>query len=156
MRNVCLAAVAACLALPAIGGEIYSWKDASGQVHYSDVPPPSGQYESVRKTPDAPASSAATPPAAKPKSYVEQELEFRKRRAEEQEKEAKAKEQADKNAEKQRYCEQARNQLAALQSGQRIARPGPNGEREFLTDQQRQQEIERTQKSIDQVCSKNN
>ena len=58
--------------------------------HYSDVPPPDATVKSIRS---APALSTVTaPPAVAPKSIAEQELDFRKRRAE----------QAGSNAEGQR------------------------------------------------------
>lgn len=30
------------IALPAVAGELYQWKDANGVTHYSDAPPPAG------------------------------------------------------------------------------------------------------------------
>ena len=44
-----LAIGAACLAVlvlsPAFAQQVYSWKDAKGVTHYSDAPPPKGQYQ---------------------------------------------------------------------------------------------------------------
>ena len=40
MPRKLIAALLVCAALPAVGQSIYSWKDSSGQVHYSDTPPP--------------------------------------------------------------------------------------------------------------------
>lgn len=43
-----LAAAALLIALPATAGELYQWKDASGVTHYSDAPPPNGDYKNRR------------------------------------------------------------------------------------------------------------
>lgn len=32
-------------AAPVQAGEVYQWKDAKGVTHYSDAPPPKGQYQ---------------------------------------------------------------------------------------------------------------
>jgi len=46
----------ACLSAPAWADTIYRWKDASGQVHLSDRPPPDGKAERIElpKTQNAP------------------------------------------------------------------------------------------------------
>ena len=68
MRRACLttfvAAMALGLATAASAGEIYQWKDANGVTHYSETPPPKGQYQqrSIRDRgarPAAPAQPAA-------------------------------------------------------------------------------------------------
>ena len=42
----------------AYGQEIYSWKDASGGVHYSDMPPAEAKVRTLRKAPLAPEKAA--------------------------------------------------------------------------------------------------
>lgn len=44
----CLAAAALLVALPLAAGELYQWKDANGVTHYSDAPPPKGDYKNRR------------------------------------------------------------------------------------------------------------
>ena len=58
-----------------------------------------------------------------------------------------------KEIERQRFCTQARSQLVALQSGQRIARMNADGEREFLDDAARSEEIARLEQQIGQNCN---
>lgn len=163
-------------ALPA-AGEIYSWKDKDGTTHYADIPPAQGEVKTLRAgsaprpTPGAAATSGeaeaqtAAPPAAapaanapapvdsKPKTLAERELEFRQRRAAEAEAQAKAEKEAADKAEKDRACEQARNQLTALTSGQRISRFNASGEREVIDDAERAAEITRTQQQIERACN---
>jgi hypothetical protein len=155
-------------ATAAMAGEIYMWKDSSGRVHYSDTPPPGqSNARAVRSSPDpapkpAPAASQAAQPgtaapagqaaAPKQKSIAEQDLEFRQRRAQADEARAKAEKEQAAAEEKRRSCESARNQLAALESGQRIARFNEKGEREFLEDAQRATEVERMRKVVADAC----
>ncbi|MGY0797638.1 DUF4124 domain-containing protein [Lysobacter sp. A286] len=40
-----LGVAALLVALPLTAGELYQWKDASGVTHYSDAPPPDGEYK---------------------------------------------------------------------------------------------------------------
>lgn len=149
-------------ALPA-AAQIYSWKDKDGRTVYSDIPPPTGEVKTLQRgrgpvpvtEPAAAASSDAAPAVtdtAKPKTTAERDLEFRQRRAAEAEAKTKADKEAADAADRQRFCEQARNQLNALQSGQRIARPGASGEREFLDDATRAEETTRLQQQIEQNC----
>ena len=148
-------------ALPA-AAQIYSWKDKDGRTVYSDVPPSTGEVKVLRPgrvvPPAAPANVDAAPgtstatDATKPKSTAERDLEFRQRRAAEAESQAKADKEAAAAAERERFCAQVRNQLNALKSGVRIARPNAAGEREFLDDAARAEETSRLQQQIDQNC----
>jgi len=138
----------ALLAQTALAADIYSWRDKDGRVHYSDVPPPAPvQPRSIGSAGPAPAPAAAAP--ARP---ANQELEFRKRRAQAAEAEAKlAKEKADaENARAQ--CDQARGQLATLESGRRIAQYNSAGELEVLDDAQRAANIERARAAVASWC----
>lgn len=171
------AALSLLIALPA-GAEIYSWRDKDGTVHYSDQAPPTGDVKVLRGGITRPAArngageteegeqgqpqaqaqpqgqTQAKPAAAdnKPKTAAEQEQAFRQRRAEAAEAQAKADKDSANEAERARRCQAARNQLAALQSGQRMARFGEDGERVVLEDADRAAETERTQRLIDEVC----
>lgn len=152
--------VALFAAVPAFA-QIYTWKDGDGRVHFSDTPPASGEA-SVIKGPTAsrpapaadnggrPANDAAAPKG--PATLAEREQAFRERRAAAAEAEAKAGEEATREAERQRFCEQARNQLTALQSGRRVSRFNAAGEREFLDDAARNAEIERLRQQTGEHC----
>lgn len=132
------------------GAEIFSWKDSAGRTHYSDVPPPDATVKSIRS---APAPSTVTaPPAVAPKSIAEQELDFRKRRAEQAEATQKASEERDRAEAKSRYCEQLARQIQAIEGGQRISRLNAEGVAEYLDDAQRQAELERSRAAHAKSC----
>lgn len=151
--SLLLSAAALSIAGQAMAGEyIYQWKDKSGQYVYSDNPPP-GNIPSRMLRRDAvgeismPAANTAAP------STADREVESKKRQQEQSEKQAKSdKDSADAKA-KAQNCEAAKNQLAALDSGQRVARFNAQGEREFLDDAQRSAEVERTRKIIADSCN---
>lgn len=136
----------------ALAGEyIYQWKDKSGQYVYSDNPPP-GNIPSRMLRRDAVGEVSLPAPSPAAPTTADRDLESKKRQQEQTEKQAKAdKDSADTKA-KAQNCEAAKNQLAALESGQRIARFNAQGEREFLDDAQRSAEIERTRKIIADSC----
>lgn len=146
------------LTIPMVAAELYKWTDAEGKVHYSDQPPPPEVKTPVTVKPRRPAAETtapgqeAAPAAGAAKTYVEQEAEFRKRQVEAAEKAEAEKKAADAKAEKQRTCSRAKAQLASLQAG-RIARPNASGEREYLTDAEIAQEIERTRQAMDANCN---
>jgi outer membrane biosynthesis protein TonB len=150
------ALISSCLLAAApSSAETYKWKDADGKVHYSDQPPPPNVKDEVIVKPpkqSAPATTDKAKPPAKAKSYTEQEADFKKRQVEAAEREAAEKKKADDAAQKKQNCEQAQAQLRSLQAGGRVTQTNANGEREYLSDAQIAQEIERSKKAVDSWC----
>ena len=66
--------------------QVYTWRDASGKVHYSDTPPPGVDAKRMR----AGTHTGTTGSAAPVRSTAEQDMEFRKRKAESDKSQAKA------------------------------------------------------------------
>ena len=152
-RNL-LVVLLVCAGQGALAQSIYSWKDASGRVYYSDMPPPDAKVRTLRQAPLAP-SSASKPAAgadATQQSYAEKDLAFRKRRAEAAEAEDKSSKEKAADEIRQRECTEMRRQLAALESGQRMTRYDASGERVFLDDDERAAATERTRSDIERVC----
>jgi type IV secretory pathway VirB10-like protein len=144
----------------------WKWRDKDGRITVSDRPPPREVPEKdILSKPNPPARAAApaaaatpavatTPAAAAsaPPTALEREVQARKRAADE-EKAAKARAEEERNATRRaENCRQARNQLTALESGQRIARTNDKGEREVLDDQGRAQETQRAREVIASDC----
>ena len=129
--------------------QIFECTDANGNKEFAQVCPPGTAQQKQIGDAATPSSAAPASNASPPKSLAEQEAEFRKRALEKKEAEAKAaKDQEDaKTAESN--CADARAQLQALQNGDRMTKPGPNGERTYLEDADRPAEIEKAQNSVD-------
>jgi len=137
----------------------WKWRDKGGQITASDLPPPRDVPEkdilqrpdlSLRRPP-APAASAAS--GLQPgKPAVDKELDAR-RRAAEQEQQAKLRAEDEKlAAQRAENCRRARGHLSALESGQRIARTNDKGEREILDDKGRADEMRRANEAIASDC----
>jgi Domain of unknown function (DUF4124) len=149
--------IAAALAASPAAAQLYKWTDANGRVQYSDKPPPPGRTgEKLTSSAVSTVSGGGAPAggtgASAPKSLSEQEQEFRKRRAEQDEAQKKAQQAAEDQRSKQAACQQSQRQLTALQSGQRMTTLDANGERRFMEDADIQQAIQRTQADVQKYC----
>ena len=147
--------------------QAWKWRDASGQIVVSDMPPPSSvpdknilERPTVQRTraaglaaPAAPVASSPPPSKAVDNSpRVDPELEARR-------KAAAAEQTAQQKVEEQRAaavraenCQRARGQLAALADGQRMTRTNEKGEREVLDDKGRAEEMQRARAVIASDC----
>lgn len=139
----------------------YVWLDDKGTKQYSDMPPPASVPNSrVLKSPGAmpqPAPAATTDADEKttdnttpkaPPSLADKNADFQKRRAEQAEKDKLAADKAKQDASKKKNCEQVSNYQRALQSGQRITRLSPTGERVYLTDDERAATVRENQRTL--------
>ncbi|HEX2541679.1 MAG TPA: DUF4124 domain-containing protein [Caldimonas sp.] len=166
------ALAAALLASPAEAQ--WKWKDKTGRVQYSDLPPPPGTPEAdilgkpgiQRRTvavPPGAASSAASTVAASTAAVsaassplaprtVDPELEA-KRKKTEAEQAAKTKAEEDRvAAARADNCARAKSHLSTLESGVRLVRANEKGEREFIDDKQRADETRRVRDTIKADC----
>jgi len=165
---------AAFLALSATAqAQAYKWKDANGRIVYSDQPPPRGTpaanilkapkgfaapsatepptgAATTANTASAKPAAAATPAAAPkaPMTIAEREADFRKRQAESQKKAQEEEKKASDESQRQAQCNSLRQNLATLESGQRIARTDSNGERIFIDDAERARDIQKARQDL--------
>lgn len=159
--GLCLGA-ALLLSSPAAMAQ-WKWKDRNGQTHISDLPPPRDipdkdvlqRPSEVQRRPAAAAAPASAPPAsassaAKPRT--DPEIEARRTRAE-QEQKAKAKAEEERLAtQRAENCQRARQSIAGLESGIRLARVNDKGEREILDDKARAEEMRRARDVVNADC----
>ncbi len=156
----------------------WRWRDASGRVTASDRPPPKEIPEkdilsrpssaaqprrpvAVAEPASGAASAAALPAsgaasggllAASAPGGLQAEVEARRKRAE-QEQAARAKAEQEKlAAQRAENCKRARSQVAALESGQRMARVNERGEREVLDDRGRAEELSKARSVVASDC----
>lgn len=131
-------------------GQLFKCVGKDGRVEYASVCPPGTRQEAtgIRSTPASPAASA---PAQK--SLAEQEAEFRKRRAEQQEAQVQEQKKLAEAEQRRRACDDARAYLKALEEGQRIVRVDPRtGGRSYLEDAQYAAEKAAAQRSVEANC----
>lgn len=149
----------------------WKWKDKSGRVQYSDLPPPPNVSDAeilqrpsgsaARKPPPFAPNSAQAAVAAMAASAasasgsgagVEPELEAKRRKAAEEEAAKRRAEEEKQRAARADNCQRARGQMRALEDGLRMARVNDKGEREILDDKARAEEMRRTREVIASDC----
>lgn len=143
-----------CLFAAAAQAQQYKWVDQDGKVRYGDVPPPG--VNATRLRPPAGGASSTTPApeaaAKKDAKPLTPEEAFRKRQ-EEAAKDRDKQAQADQQAQaKRQNCTQAREALRSLESGDRIQRTDPKGERYYLEDAEIARETARARQAVQQWC----
>jgi hypothetical protein len=159
----------ALLAAPAGAQSFWKWRDANGRLQLSDRPPPPEVLDkdilqrplSAAKTVAAAADSGAAAASAAANAASapvgDAALEAKKKRLQQDQA---AQKQAKDTAEQERraatraeYCRRSQNSLKVLESGQRVARPTDQGEREILDDTGRAEEIQRARDLVSANCN---
>jgi len=145
------------LAAGTASAQMYRWVDKDGKVRYSDVPPTGTKAASVKAPPPPatpPAVDAKDAKGAKkgPLTPAEQEQEYRKRRAEAQKAAEETAEEGRVKSERAEVCARAKEQLATLQRGGRVARTNASGEQYILDESQVAREVDRAQQNVQKAC----
>lgn len=137
------------------------WKDEAGHVVASDQPPPFNTPASrIIKQPRASTAAASSLPAAStvpaksegPKSLADRDLDAKQQEKANAEAARKAADDATRAQALQDNCRAVRGNLAALQAGGRAARFNEKGEKVYIDDSQRQDEINKQQAQVNQYC----
>ena len=146
MKRFVLTAALLCI-VAAAQAQIYKWQDQNNRTVISDRPP-TGVVRKPRTI------EAEAPPAAADagKTMADREMDFRKRQKESAERTEKAEKEQRLTAQRQEDCDAARRSLQAMESGERVAMRDARGERYFLDDSQRQQEIARIRQTVQSNC----
>lgn len=141
-RHYCTALLL--LITPSLGwSEAYRWVDENGRVHYTQTPPPSGEYGRVAP---APPPSGSSPNLDQLRDY--NDAADKGRLKERQQTQKKAEEQA----RQQQRCTQAKQRLALFESGGQFYSMDEKGERTFLNSQQVDQRRMDARTSVDERC----
>lgn len=136
-------------------------RSASARVVYPSAETAGLPPKSAQPSQAAPTEAEATPAAQTPEAAAqakqaaqdeakEKDIEDAKRKAEEAEQK---KQKAQQAQARQENCQRARTAQAALQSGSLLATVNAKGERGFMTDEQRQTDLQRAQQTIKSNCS---
>jgi hypothetical protein len=125
---------------------IYKWVDENGNVQYTQTPPPANVKAETIQPPPPDTNSAA---ALKQLSDQEQQLkDMDKQRKEQADKEAKA---AEELALQQKNCQMAKDRLASY-ARPRVKFVQPDGTRVRATEEERQEQIKKSEDMIKEFC----
>lgn len=128
------------------------WVDADGKVHYSDTAPADAKVKRLRSSAEPESATPASGVPA-PKSLAEREAEWKKSQLSKAEAEKKAAQQKEQDLTKQKNCEAARSNLAALENSPALVTYNAQGERTYLDDTARAQRIEEARQAVKNNCN---
>lgn len=130
------------LSATAMASQVYKWVDAQGITHFG-AQPPQGQdataINTIAAQPKLPVP-AATPAPASTTDTAQKAIDDKVK-----------KDVATQEAERKKYCETVRTNLAQLQNNPRL-RAEVDGETRRLTEEERQTRITESEKAIAENC----
>ena len=140
MKTILLACLLTILLLPiaAQGQSYYKWRDDQGTTHFTSEPPLDRDYEIVDTRGNVVGRSAPTVPDQPEARSDSMPL---------------PREGAPDPEEVARRCRQARENMVALTGNRRIVMERDDGSEVLLTEDERQEQIERNQAILDQWCA---
>jgi hypothetical protein len=130
---------------------VYKWTDEQGVPHYSDQPPANAESEALpiryRRT-DKSAVQARLKT-----DETRQTAEDLREEQEDTEEETAATQREKDLAERAATCKQARERVTNYNQAQKLYKPGPNGDRIYLTDEELDAERADAQRVMEEWCS---
>lgn len=151
MKSVCRWLLLLCLTVigASATAEVYKWTDANGNVHFGDRPPQRG----AEAVPMPDAASTAAP--ASPQERLERQRRLLRAFDEERRQRRDARAHAQQDAtRRQRLCAEARDDLHNREVASGLYRLGPDGQRVFLSDEERVQATAEARAAVAQWCGK--
>jgi hypothetical protein len=130
---------------------MYKWVDEKGTTHFSENPPPDdGKTKASKVEPKVtPPSSPASASRDTPEKWRAQEADFKRRQVERNQREETSERE---KAQRANACESAKRRVAFLANTHRIFRDNADGSRTWLTDSQREQEIDKMRDVVREKC----
>jgi len=129
----------------------YKWVDEKGATHYTQTPPPQKAVKKVAVTTLVPADSTTAIKNLEAQKSKNLEAVAADEKTVENNK-VKAAADAARREKNSAACQQIKSNLALLQSGQRIRTMDVNGERSYLTEDQKAAQIRQQTTQIKNDC----
>lgn len=142
------AALLLCLIASLTSAQIYKYVDKDGNVHFTDKQPDADKNAAeieveVHNTHDNPEMDAY-------RDYMRRDAQATKEEQQQQRKQLA--EQKETRQKKRQACQQARRQLASYQQANVLYTLDKKGEKQYYSDEQRDERIARLQKLINKNC----
>lgn len=144
-RTFCIALALSCLVLEAGAAGIYKWKDAQGNTHYGERPPPAADAEAVRVPKTRAPSGDAAP---REETYRDQAGPDADDQGEAQTPSA----GEGTKTTRSKNCEIAKENLRILETYEQVMEKDTQGDPVRLGDEQRKARLETARKHIDEYC----
>jgi len=135
----------------AYAGAVYKWVDEQGNVQYRDTPPPAGAHYQIIQRPPAAGQEPGTAISGQRKKAEEAD---KVRQAPQQSQPDAAASAENMEARRAAVCEQAKANLEILAKSPHPIRTEADGKQIILTEEQRQEEIAKNQKYVQEYCKK--
>lgn len=148
-----LVLASALVVTPAVAQQatVYKWTDDQGVTHYSDQPPVDAESEALpiryRRT------DRAAVQAKMKTDETRQDAEDLREEQEDAEEETAATQREKDLAERAATCKQARERVTNYNQAQKLYKPGPNGDRIYLTSEELDAERADAQRVMEEWCS---
>ncbi len=134
------------LAVNAWGAEMFKWTDAQGRTQYGQRPPPGVEAERLKR---APAPAPPPPANATPGERLEA---LEKRQDEQTQRETETQQKQQNAAQRKRYCDNARKNIALLGKGGHHRVKMPDGSYQAMDDAFVQRELEKNRRAEKTFC----
>ena len=132
--------------------DVYRWVDENGRVHFGDRPPVSEAAETTTiDTQNSPPPSPDTAPGSSDRSVARQRLLDQYQKEREAKQEAVQRKQAQEQRREQ-LCLQARTDLENYQTHPVLYEMSSNGERRYLSEEERAQTIAEARQAVEHWC----
>ena len=143
-------ALACVLLIPTLAAadQVYKWVDDQGHVHYSSTPPPSTKAQQM---------TVNVPPPDPQSLQNSQQLQQSQADKDKAAQAAAAKNKPDPAAatQKKQHCDDLNSRLVALQMGGRAATVDAQGNRSYISDDDRAKQVQQLQGQIAKDCGSN-
>lgn len=156
MRHAAAAALIMSLAIAAAHADVYRSVDAQGQVHYSDTPTPGAELVHVQRggagIPLSSASSTATRSStttSAPQTVAKANTQVQDTLAKQSTEKAV---QQDLEQVRADQCTKAKSDYEQAIAARRIYKTGTDGEREYLTDDEAEQQRVNLHQAMQTAC----
>ena len=127
------------LSTSALASQVYKWVDDKGVTHFGAQPPQGLEATTINTATPPPRPSPVEPT---PTVDTQQQAIDKKVKAQ----------VAEQDAERKKYCENARTNLAQLENNPRVRIQGDDGELRRIGEDERQERITELKKSITENC----
>lgn len=146
-RTILLGSLMLALSAPVMAAQVYKWVDAQGVTHFGAQPPADAKAATVDTKIAQPPSGFPLPPKAAP--TLPPSADEKQKAADEKVKQ----EVAQQEAERAKYCDTLRTNLAQLKNNPRIRIADDNGDMRKIPEEERQARITETEQDLQKNCN---